>query len=447
MNILKVYKDAFLSKQRYIVIKGGSGSGKSVFIAQKIISRIVSEENLNILVVRKVASTVKNSVYQLLKDIIRNEGLADFFIFNKSDYSFIYTPNGNRIITTGTDDVNKLKSITGIGSVWLEEATEFFEDDLTQIILRVRGKSENVKQFYITFNPVSELHFLKKKFFDVIDPDIYTLTTTYKDNPFLDDDYIKYLTDTLRSNPNMFKIYSEGIWGQISTGGELVKAFNYTKHVFENVLYNPELALHISYDFNVLPGVSIIISQITNKEINVIDEIQLTHPHNNTRCASVEFLKRYLNHTSGLFIYGDSSGKNESSRSEAGFNEYTIIMKELNKFKPSLRLLTKNPSVVMGNNFLNDILLQNSEDIIIRINTKCKKFIDDLLYGKEAADGGKLIEYAKTESGAKYEKYFHMYDAFKYFLIKSFHSEYTKYQSAGTKPRLNSLRNRDRNNY
>jgi len=447
MNILKVYKEAFLSKKRYIVIKGGSGSGKSVFITQKIISRIVSEKNLNILVIRKVASTVKNSVYQLLKDVIYNEKLEDNFIFNRSDYSIIYIPNGNRIITVGADDVNKLKSIAGIGSVWMEEATEFLESDLEQIILRVRGKSDNLKQFYLTFNPVSEESFLKKRFFDKTDDDILTLTTTYKDNPFLDKEYVEHLENLGKKNHNFYRIYSLGLWGALQTGGELVKEFNYTKHVFNNILYNPDLALHASFDFNVLPGVSVIISQIINKEIIVIDEIQLIHPNNNTRCASQEFLRRYSNHTNGLFIYGDSSGKNESSRSEAGHNEYTIIMKELHKFRPTLRLLTKNPSVVMGNNFLNDILSHNIEDISIKINNICKKFIDDLLYGKEAADGGKFIEYAKTESGAKYEKYFHMYDAFKYFLIKSFSSEYIKYQTGGGKPYLNKIRNRNKNSY
>jgi len=433
MKIPKIYKECFTSQKRYIVIKGGSGSAKSYTIAQKVISRIVSEENLNILVIRKVASTIKNSVYQLLKNIIVDENLREQFNFNKSDYSITYIPNGNKIITSGCDDVEKLKSITGIGSVWIEESTELEEGDFDQIILRVRGKSKNIKQFYITFNPIDENHWLKKRFFDNEDDDVFTLTTTYLDNPFLDDAYKKHLTETLKSNENLYKIYTLGVWGRATVGGELFHKFKYGVHV-GNFNYNPSIPLHISLDFNTAPHSTLIVGQIEGKKLNIIDEVILPHPNNNTRYTCKEFFRKYGNHNGGLFVYGDQTGLSNDTRQEKGHNDYTIVLQELSKLKPQLRLPTKNPSVVMSVNFINSIFESNIEGITINISDNCKNLIEDLTNLLQDSDGGKLIQKKKDKNtGVTSELYGHESDTLRYMVNMAFAREYTQFQT-GSKP-------------
>ena len=120
---------------------------------------------------------------------------------------FTHNPTGNEILCAGMDDPEKIKSIAGITSVWCEEATELDELDFNQLELRVRGETSNYKQFIITFNPISEQHWLKRRFFDAPDSDTYLLHTTYKDNAFLDADYIKHLTERVKANPNLHKVY------------------------------------------------------------------------------------------------------------------------------------------------------------------------------------------------------------------------------------------------
>lgn len=434
MKVNKYFKEGFLSDKRYIISYGSAGSGKSVFSAQKILTRILTEEGHRILCVRKVASTLKSSVFQLLLDLIYIDNLEELFIINKSDFTITCTLNGNKIICTGLDDVNKLKSIAGITSVLVEEANEITEDDFMQLELRVRGFTSNYKQFILSFNPTDEELWIKKRFIDNDEPEALIIHSTYKNNPFLDAEYIFQLENRMKSNPNMYRIYVEGKFGRIQTGGELVPRFNWKYHVTK-LNYDPSLALHLSFDFNALPSCSIGIFQINNKQINVIDEISLEHPHNLTKDVCREFVDRYSKHTSGVFIYGDVAGKSEDTRTERGYNDYSIIMQQLNKFKPQLRIGTKAPSVVMSNNFLNSILAEE-EGISLRLsfNDSCKKMIDDLQSIKQNSDGGKLIEFIKHPiTNTRYERWGHFYDLIRYFLTQCFSIEYQIYQT-GVKP-------------
>ena len=151
---------------RYEVLYGGSGSGKSVFATQKIVIRTVGEEKHRFLCIRKVANTLRSSVYQILIDCISDLGLRSEFEINKTEMRFTHTPTGNEILLAGLDDVERLKSIAGITSIWVEEATELTEGDFDQIDLRLRGETANYKQIILSFNPIDESHWLKKRFFD-----------------------------------------------------------------------------------------------------------------------------------------------------------------------------------------------------------------------------------------------------------------------------------------
>jgi len=138
---------------RYEVLYGGSGSGKSVFATQKIVIRTVGEEKHRFLCIRKVANTLRSSVYQILIDCISDLGLRSEIEINKTEMRFTHTSTGNEILLAGLDDVERLKSIAGITSIWVEEATELTEGDFDQIDLRLRGETANYKQIILSFNP------------------------------------------------------------------------------------------------------------------------------------------------------------------------------------------------------------------------------------------------------------------------------------------------------
>lgn len=207
-DVIPVYKEDLHSSFRYLLIYGGAGSGKSYFAAQKILHRMLTESNHKILLVRKVAKTIRNSQFALLKSLISKYNLEKNFKIKETDLVVNCTENGNSIISVGVDDREKLKSIHGITSIWIEEATEIDKRDFLQIDLRLRNETNNYKQIIMTFNPVKTTHWLYNKQL----PDSRILVTSYKDNPHLDESYLKMLENMKFEDHEYFDIYALGNW-------------------------------------------------------------------------------------------------------------------------------------------------------------------------------------------------------------------------------------------
>lgn len=165
----EIFNDAYIPtynfKGRYLHLYGSAGSGKSEWAASKLLMRAMKEENHRFLYYRKVAKTIRGSQFQLFKDIISRWNISDLFKINKTDMEIIFKPNENQLISSGLDDVEKLKSITGITGTWGEEMTEMEEDDFKQINLRMRGNTPNYKQHIFSYNPIDADHWLNKKYF------------------------------------------------------------------------------------------------------------------------------------------------------------------------------------------------------------------------------------------------------------------------------------------
>lgn len=206
---------AFVDQSRYQVLWGGAGSGKSHIVARKILYRLLKESTVkhNFLIIRKVDRTIKRSVFTLMRNIISRWGLADQFDVNLTDKTIIYKPNGSQIMFSGLDDVEKLKSIEGVTSIWCEEATELTQEDFEQLDLRLRGEHGCLKQIILTLNPISEQHWIKKIFFDDPMDGVFTLHTTYLDNAFIDDEYKLVMENKRKTNPRYYNIYALGNWG------------------------------------------------------------------------------------------------------------------------------------------------------------------------------------------------------------------------------------------
>lgn len=205
----------FKNQSRYQIAWGGAGSGKSHIVARKILYRMLNESDVkhNFLIIRKVDRTIKKSVWTLMKNIISIWGLTKQFHFNQTDRTMIYKPTGSQFMFSGLDDVEKLKSIEGVTSIWVEEATELLQEDFEQLDLRLRGEFGCLKQIILTFNPISDQHWIKKIFFDDPIDGVFTLKTTYLDNAFIDDEYKMVMNNKKKSNPRYYGIYALGNWG------------------------------------------------------------------------------------------------------------------------------------------------------------------------------------------------------------------------------------------
>lgn len=215
-------------------------------------------------------------------------------------------------------------------------------------------------------------------------------------------------------------------------GGEFYKGFTVVRNV-KKVTYDHAIAIHLTFDFNVNPGMHASAWQIfktdTGKVAKKIREFQTKSPINTTKGVCNEFKRAFPAHDAGLFIYGDPSGNSEDTRSEKGHNDYSVIKQELKVYKPSLRVFSAHPSVVMRGNFINTTFEGNIAGLELLIGDNCPLSIADYLYLKEDSDGTKLKAKAKDMStGVSYEKYGHLSDGDDYFICMAFAAEYAKYQ-------------------
>ena len=197
-------------RHRFEVYYGGAGSGKSVFITQKILIKALRNKR-KVLITRKVGSTLKDSCWQLVLDTLSQFQITPYCTVNKSILT-IELPNGSVLLFKGMDDSEKIKSIAGITDIWAEEATEFSEEDIEQLNLRLRAKRDGL-QFYFSFNPVSKANWVYRRWFKkgaVITEDTVIHKSTYKDNRFLPPEYIETIEKMSRTNPTYYRIYALG---------------------------------------------------------------------------------------------------------------------------------------------------------------------------------------------------------------------------------------------
>ena len=244
----EIYVPALENRDRYMVMFGGAGSGKSEEVARRWLLRILVGMKQGIrhklLALRKTQPAVRRSVFALFNKYVELWNLKDIVHINRKDMSFTFS-NGSVILCMGLDDPEKIKSIEGPTGAWMEEATEFLESDFRELDRRIRGLSGTFLQITITFNPI-EVEWIQEEFFkfkeyedgtgtfDVSksDNDRYrkfkkvsivkgkkmevfgtSLLTTYEDNKYLDEVYKAVLEDLKRKDITAYRIYALGQWG------------------------------------------------------------------------------------------------------------------------------------------------------------------------------------------------------------------------------------------
>ena len=255
---------------RWEIYKGSAGSGKSHFITQKIIIKALREKR-RVMICRRYGTTMRNSVFKLFKDVIESFKITHLTRIKESDMS-ITLPNGSEIIFVGLDNEEKLLSIAGITDVFIEEVYEVPKEIVDQLNLRMRGKAPN-QQIYMAFNPISAKHWLYDFCEGATRPEssIYS-QSTFRDNPFLPDEYVKALEDMYRTNPNKARVFCDGNWGAD------VEGLVYKNHVLSdfdiNELIKQGLEVRVGIDWGFVDPTTVVVSLFDKpkKEIYIIGE-------------------------------------------------------------------------------------------------------------------------------------------------------------------------------
>jgi phage terminase large subunit len=277
-----------------------------------------------------VRATLRKSVFKLFEDLVEMYGWDSVFKFYRSDFTIKCVCSGSDIWCVGLDDREKIKSITGITSIWNEEVTELSEEDFDQLDLRMRGETPHYKQIISTFNPISPSHWIKNRFWgkgQVEEKEIErreievsvpgegkvvlpsTLVTTgYRHNKHLDLLYKAKLEALRDVNPEYYRVYALGHWGVLNSviyaQPKLVTDAEWTQLRFSDTFYG------LDFGFTD-PTVLVEVNLVDNNKSEVFER-EIIYETGLTTAEIANRTKQYLElrHGSGwkhIIVYADGA--------------------------------------------------------------------------------------------------------------------------------------------
>lgn len=427
-----------IPKEKSIVISYGSaGSGKSFSQLQFFIYKCLTNPNQNLLCIRQNYVDTKNSILNAFIFVLKMWNIYDKVKINLSERTITFK-NGSVIFMKGLEaGVDNLKSLI-VTDLWIEEASQIEESDFNQLLLRLRGQQAKNGKVWVTTNPTNTNIFIYRRFFENPNPtemeDVEILHSTYLENKFLTPKDRKTIENFKSIDYNYFKCYGLGEWSNVSQEGLFYQDFKIDKSVKE-IKYNPNLPLHISFDENSRPFLSLIVSQFYNEngktKIKVFKIYALYSK--NLDYVLKQFITDFHNHHSGLFVYGDSTSAKSSVFLEQDQNFYSIIMLYLQRFNPQKRVLPSNNSVVISGMYMNKIFRGENDKIEVEIDYNCKELINDLENCKTAPDGNKDKSIFNDKArNMKYQRYGHLSDALTYLVIQANIQDYNNFKVGST---------------
>ena len=267
-------------KGRYKVVKGSRASKKSSTQSLKVIVEIMENPCINWLVVRKTERTLRDSCFAQLKWAMRQLKVERYFKCSVSPLEITYIPTGQKILFRGLDDPLKVTSITvevgALCRLWIEEAYEIMsEDAFNKLDESIRGQLPEgmYHQVVLTFNPWSDRHWLKKRFFDEPSPNVLALTTNYMCNEFLSEADL-VLFEEMKKNPRRYRTAGLGEWGIV----EGLVYENWEERVFDvhEISIKPSVRSAFGMDFGYVNDPSTLFCGLVDtvaREIYVFDEM------------------------------------------------------------------------------------------------------------------------------------------------------------------------------
>lgn len=480
--LLKYLNDATI---RFIILYGGSSSGKSFSVAQAVLIQTL-QDGENTLVMRKVGASISKTIYEDYKVAASLLGISQYFKFIQNSIKCTY--NGAKIDFSGLDDPEKIKGISNYKRVQLEELSEFEFADLKQIRKRLRGKKG--QQIIADFNPISETNWIKKDWLDneklhdvpmVVEiggkvipaeltkvkslkmnegksmvnpktkeieeypPNMVVIQSTYLNNfwvvgspdgtyGYYDEQCVMDFEHDRLYDPDYYNVYALGEWGVIKTGNEFLNSFNVGKNSGEYP-YIPGLPIHLSVDSNVLPYISVSYWQVDlskGKDMYQIAETTAESPNNSVRRAAKLVSKKLseLGYDDKIYLHGDASAKaaNTIDDNKRSFMDLFIDTLKKDNWTVEDKVGNKNPLVSMTGEFVNAIFEKQLPDLSININDSCRASIDDYQSVQKDANGAILKTKVKDSvTKQTYEEHGHLTDTLRYVVHDIMYEEYVQF--------------------
>jgi len=344
------FEEVLYSHDRYIIAFGGRGSGKTDTFYLKYLLELLQPYYFKLAYINKEKANIRDQQYAGFKRVAKRAGLYDFLHFYDSDYRIVNPKNGNSLIPKGMDDPEKTKGLDDITAIWWDEINKGTKEDFTTLNKLLRSPVAEFLQFAVSFNPVSEKHWLRSYFFDEKDgyklneyfsDKAYLNHSTFRNNEFLDKD--QYYETLMADNYDQSSIDCDvdGLWGNPKKGNLFINTFKKEKHVPSiPYLLDRSLYTYISVDFNVSPMTALAIQvDLHLRKVRIINEFRDIDSDIYKLC---EWINQNFD-TKDIFITGDSTGNNRHAYSKGSLSGYQIIQSQLKLNYTQLKALKGKP--------------------------------------------------------------------------------------------------------
>jgi phage terminase large subunit len=361
---------------------GGRDSGKSHFIAQRLIRKCLKSSYFRCIMVKKTGNSIEASQWQTIKDLVSEWGLNELFVFKKSPLS-IECVNGNTFLARGCDDPANLKSIKDPTDVWYEELNQLDLYDFITITSTLRSNKVKAEQWG-SFNPEAKGNYedfwLFKTFFSTYAGDIYknftstwsidlpdgsaygfTYTsthTTYKDNRYCKPERKAFLEQLQIIDPHYYTVFTLGKWGNVKIGSPFIFTFDKTKHIQKGLQPFPYKPIILTWDFNVDPITCISgqIEELNNpfSEVRILEQFKLFNSDPEEICERI----RVTYPDKSFLVTGDASGQNRIAI-KRDLDYYKVIRRELKLGMGAFKLPPANPPIKKTRLLCNSLLAKH----------------------------------------------------------------------------------------
>lgn len=375
---------------RILLLYGGYGSGKSIYIADYLIKECLENDYFKCLYGRKIFETVRISAFDTICDRIEELGLKHLFDYSRADNSSMIIKckvNGNRFIPFGADKIEKLKSVKDATHVWCEEMDQFTSADYGVLNSRLRKKGVK-KQFIGAFNStaVTEEHWVYKTFFKEgqgSELRIKKVFCNYTDNYFIDHkEYEETLWESAAYDEVKFREISAGEWGAVDKSNLYIYTFRQKErpdlkpghsHISKLMIKSdPKLPLILSFDFNVEP-----ITCSVHQHENNLSKPRTIAEYRLMNSDIFELCSRILIDYPGFYykVTGDASGRSRTAITRGNKNYFQVIQTELKISNRQFVLPGKNPSIANSRVLCNRFLAKHPDYVM---NESCLWLREDL---------------------------------------------------------------------
>lgn len=429
---------------------GGARSGKSIFICAHEIIEATTYSGTQGLIGRKEYRTLRDSTLKTWWEVMAMFGYraGKDYVFKAQDQEVQWS-NGSltmfRHLGYDPGDVNYTRlGSTAFTRAAIDEADECEERLAEMLLLRTGFNTPpHGGKLIVTGNPGE--YWTKHRY-------VYTpknepvelnsrqrvILATVADNPdpIVRAEYTRRLQG-MRNTYDRERLLNGDWLIQPRSGMEFFPDFSVVKHASKVIPYNPDKALHITFDFNSAPYMTLLVSQIHQVPINkwrvaFLKEYTPAHPMSTTK-AACQMLVRDLRegvfkgHKGGIIYYGDASGKAKTSMAtDTARHNFDVVENELRGYLDgrSDMVLRRNPPHTKARDFMAHCFAGRLP-IEIAVHPDMHTTISDLVHLKQGPDGDILKEYETDPvTKVRYERWGHCSQAMYYEVISAFRSVY-----------------------